>query len=84
MSVYYGGGGEDAASQHARWFREEWAKTGKKMDMGKACIRFKKVGDLPLGLIGKAVKRVPAKKYIQFCEAARAGRAGEKIRKARA
>ena len=84
MSVYYSGGGEDAASHHANWLREEWAKTGKKMDMGKACIRFKKVNDLPLDLIGKAVKRVPAKKYIQFCEAARTGRAVEKTRKARA
>jgi uncharacterized protein YdhG (YjbR/CyaY superfamily) len=84
MSVYFGGGEDDAASQHARWFREEWAKTGKKMDMGKACIRFKKVEDLPLELIGKAVKRVPAKKYIQFCEAARTGRGGAKARKARA
>jgi hypothetical protein len=84
MSVYFGCGGEDAASQHARWFREEWAKTGKKMDMGKACIRFKKVEDLPLELIGKAVKRVPAKKYIQFIEASLAARAGAKARKAKA
>ena len=71
MSVYCGCGDESAASHHARWFRDEWAKTGKKMDMGKACIRFKKIEDLPLELIGKAVKRVPAKTYIQFCEASR-------------
>ena len=23
-----------------RWFRESWAKSGKKLDMGKACVRF--------------------------------------------
>src|SRR5581483_11397662 len=46
MSVYCGcGDDDDAASQHARWFRDEWAKTGKKMDMGKACIRFRKPED---------------------------------------
>jgi Domain of unknown function (DU1801) len=56
-------------SEHARWFQEAWAKTGKKLDMGKACIRFKKVEDLALDVIGEAIKRVPAKKYIAYCEA---------------
>jgi hypothetical protein len=84
MCVYLGCGEGDAASQHARWFREAWAKTGKKMDMGKACIRFKKAEDLPLEVIGKAVKRVPAKKYIQYMEAAQAARGGSKAKKARA
>ncbi|HET6881559.1 MAG TPA: DUF1801 domain-containing protein [Pirellulales bacterium] len=56
---------------HASWFREAWAKTGKKLDIGKACIRFKKLDDLALGVIAEAVRRVPAKKYIEFCEAAR-------------
>lgn len=70
MSVYCGCVEGDAASSHAAWFKDEWAKTGKKLDMGKACIRFRKLEDLPLGLIGKAVKRVPAKAYIQFCESA--------------
>jgi hypothetical protein len=54
----------------AVWFREAWAKTGKKVDMGKSCIRFKKVDDLALDVIGEAIKRVPAKKYIEHCEAA--------------
>jgi hypothetical protein len=73
MCVYWGCIPGNPASKHAQWFREEWAKTGKKLDMGKACIRFRKVEDLPLELIGQAVKRVPAKAYIQFCEAALAG-----------
>jgi hypothetical protein len=46
------------------WFRKAWAKTGKKLDMGKACIRFKKLEDVPLEVIGEAIARVPAKKYI--------------------
>jgi hypothetical protein len=81
MSVYCGcGGPDDAATQHADWFRDEWAKTGKKLDMGKSCIRFKKAGDLPLELIGKAIKRVPAKTYIAYVEAslANAGKAAKK------
>jgi Domain of unknown function (DU1801) len=57
-------------SNHAKWFREAWAKTGKKLDMGKSCVRFKKLEDLPLDVIGEAIKRVPAKKYIEYCESA--------------
>jgi hypothetical protein len=64
MSVY--GGGE-----HGEWFKKAWAKTGKKLDMGKACIRFKKLDDLPLEVIAEAIRRVPAKKYIAHYEAAR-------------
>ena len=52
-------------------FREAWAKTGKKLDAGKACIRFKTVDDLALDVIGDAIRRMPAKKYIAVCESAR-------------
>jgi hypothetical protein len=72
MSVYCGCVDDNPGNQHARWFREAWARTGKKLDMGKACIRFKKVEDLPLDLIGEAIKRVPASMYIEFCEASQA------------
>ena len=81
ICIYFGCGDDSPASRHARWFREEWAKTGKKLDMGKACIRFRKIEDLPLELIGKAVKRVPAKAYIQFCEAARTTAKSKSARK---
>jgi hypothetical protein len=57
-------------SDLSRWFQQAWAKTGKKLDMGKACVRFKKLEDLALGVIAEAIKRVPAKKYIEHCEAA--------------
>ena len=42
-------------------FVEDWKKTGKKLDMGKSCVRFKKLEDVPLQVIGDAVKRVPMK-----------------------
>jgi len=64
MSIYlmciYGHGEADS------WFRKEWAKTGKKLDMGKACIRFKKIDDLALDVIGAIIKRVTLKKYVDF------------------
>jgi hypothetical protein len=74
MSVYCGCTDKSGGGEHAQWFRKAWEKTGKKLDMGKACIRFKKVDDLPLDLIGEAIRRVPASLYIEFCEAALAQR----------
>jgi len=52
------------------WFREEWAKSGKKLDMGKSCIRFRSLDDVALPVIGKAIKKVPAKKFIEYYESA--------------
>ena len=53
-----------------RWFTDAWKKTGKKLDMGKSCIRFKKLDDLALDVIGEAIRRIPAKAYIQHYESA--------------
>src|SRR5262249_19569442 len=54
--------------EHEKWFREAWAKTGKKLDMGKSCVRFKKLEDVALGVIGEAIRRAPAKAYIAHYE----------------
>ena len=67
MGVYCGcaegpGSGETA---DARWFREAWAKTGKQLDMGKACVRFKRIEDVALDVVGAAIKRIPAKTYVE-------------------
>ena len=71
MALYSGcGTGEDGQSTDSSWFAREWAKTGKKLDMGKSCIRFKKLEDLPLDLIGKAFARITVKKYIAGYEQA--------------
>ena len=50
------------------WFKSEWKKTGKKMDMGKSCIRFKKLDDLPIELIAASLRRTPAAKFIEQYE----------------
>jgi hypothetical protein len=51
-----------------KWFRDAWAATGKKLDMGKACVRFKKIEDIPLDVIGRLIARVPVKDYIARVE----------------
>ena len=64
MPLYSGGEPGGAAGQLQDWFRAEWAKTGKKLDMGKACIRFKNADDLALDVIAKVIRKVPARKWI--------------------
>lgn len=82
MALYLAGvycgcdGGE--LTKNAEWFRQAWLKTGKKLDMGKACIRFKKIEDVPLEVVGEAIRRASAKDYIKLYEEER-----ESVRKAK-
>jgi hypothetical protein len=53
------------------WFVKAYKESGKKLDMGKSCVRFKKLEDLPLDVIGQAIARVSVDKYIKAYEDAR-------------
>ena len=53
------------------WFVEQYEASGKKLDMGKSCVRFKKLEDLPVDLIGEAIARTTVAEYIQIYEASR-------------
>lgn len=55
--------------------RDAFAAAGKKLDMGKSCIRFKKLEDLPLEALGRIVAGTPPDAYIAQYEAARGGTA---------
>ena len=43
---------------------------GKKLDMGKSCIRFKSLDDLPLDVIAEVAAALPMKKYVEIAKAA--------------
>ena len=60
-----------AAKKVNEWFRKEYKKTGKKLNMGKSCVRFKKIDDLPVELIAKAAAKTSVKKFIEIYEASR-------------
>jgi len=52
------------------WFVTEYPKhTSQKLDMGKSCIRFKKLDDIPYKLIGELMKKMSAKDWIEKYEA---------------
>ncbi|MCE9619975.1 MAG: DUF1801 domain-containing protein [Planctomycetes bacterium] len=58
MSVY-------GQKTEREWFQKAWAKTGKKLNMGGCCIRFKTLEHAALDVIGEAVRRTPAKAYVE-------------------
>lgn len=63
-------------------FREEWLATGKRLDMGKSCVRVKKIEDVPLDVLGRAIKRATLKRFVASYEAGLAGtKAGQAARK---
>jgi hypothetical protein len=60
--------GDDGLTPEARWFRDAWAKTGKKLDMGKACIRFKTIDALALDVLAESLRRMPVRTYVERYE----------------
>jgi uncharacterized protein YdhG (YjbR/CyaY superfamily) len=47
-----------------KMLEDGFKKAGKKLDMGKSCIRFKKLDDVPWDVIGKIIASVSMKKWI--------------------
>ena len=58
----------DGDSEDVRWFHQAWKETGKRLDMGKSCVRFRTLDDLPLDVVAKAVGRLTAAEYIRRYE----------------
>jgi hypothetical protein len=46
------------------WFRKAWAKSGKRLDMGKSCLRFTSADDLALDVIAEAFKRHSVSEHL--------------------
>ncbi|MFK8112295.1 MAG: DUF1801 domain-containing protein [Rubripirellula sp.] len=61
MAVY-------SAEEHREWFVKAWTGAGKKLDMGKSCVRFKNIDDVPLDVVGKAMKCATPKQFIKYYE----------------
>ncbi len=53
------------------WFVQEYPKHCKyKLDMGKSCVRFKKMEDIPYDLIAELCKKMTPKEYLEMYEKA--------------
>ena len=53
-------------------FEEAYRATGKRLDVGKSCVRFKKLDDLPLEVIGDAVAAYAIDDFVKTYEEGRA------------
>ena len=47
------------------WLSAAFAKAGHKLDMGKACLRFRSLEDLPLDVLAECFRKVPAMAYLE-------------------
>jgi hypothetical protein len=56
-------------------FEAEYKASGKRLDAGKSCVRFKRLDDLALDAVAGAVARVSVDDCIAMTEAARGGKA---------
>jgi len=54
-----------------RLLQQGFQRAGKQLDMGKSCLRFRKLDDLPLDVIGEIVASMPPKDMIARYEQAR-------------
>ncbi len=62
MSIY-------AKKEILDWFTSEYAKRCKyKLDMGKSCIRFKRMNDIPYELIGELTAKISTDEWIKLYE----------------
>ena len=76
MAVYLSG--IYASADLRAWFEQAYRATGLRMDIGKSCVRFTSIDQLPLDLIGEAIAAVPMDQFIAMHEASRSLRASRR------
>ena len=53
------------------WFEARYRESGRKLDIGKACVRFKTLDDVPLELIGEAISKRLVADHLEIYRASR-------------
>jgi len=74
MAVYLSGIYADDEAREG--FESRYRATGKRLDVGKSCVRFRRLEDLPLDLIGDAVATHSIDEFIETYERGRTGARG--------
>jgi hypothetical protein len=78
MSVYLMGiyGSEALRGE----FEDAYKATGKRMDIGKSCVRFRTLDDLPLDVVGQAIGAMTLEQFLALHDEASSMRASKKSR----
>jgi uncharacterized protein YdhG (YjbR/CyaY superfamily) len=74
MAVYLTGVYMDPAGREA--FEAAYEATGKRMDMGKSCVRFRRLDDLPLELVGESIRKFGVEEFVERVKEAHTPRKG--------
>jgi hypothetical protein len=61
-------------------FEDAYKSTGKRMDIGKSCVRFRKIDDLPLDVVGHAVGAMTLEQFVALHDEASSMRKSKKSR----
>lgn len=64
MAVYLSGVYADPEARAD--FERAYRASGKRFDMGKSCVRFRRLDDLPLAVIGDAIARYPIEEFVDL------------------
>ena len=72
------------SEQKGKQFEEKYRATGKRFDVGKSCVRFRKLEDLPLDLIGEEIASMEMEDFIELVEKAQSVRKNRKKSKQKA
>jgi hypothetical protein len=59
------------ADDDVSWFEERWTATGRTLDMGKSCVRFRRLEDVALDVVGEAIARTSVDDFIAQYERSR-------------
>jgi len=73
MSVYLMGLYSDGPE--LAWFKQQYADRGLRLDMGKSCVRFRRLDDLPLDILGESIGMIPVDEFVARSKASRGTRA---------
>ena len=67
IALYHSGVYADA--ELLEWFKAEYPKHAKsRLDMGKSCLRFKKIDDIPYDLIAELLQKITVDDWIKMYE----------------
>ncbi len=69
VSVYLNSVYADPATE--AWFRKRYAASGKTLNMGKSCVRFRRFDEVPLDVIGETIARADIEEFTSFFAAER-------------
>lgn len=64
VAVYLNSVYADPATE--AWFRDRFTASGKKLDMGKSCVRFRRFEEVPLDVIGETIARADIDRFTSL------------------